>query len=229
MVTGLAWVAVVTPVGDLYVACSTAGLARVSFGPPPGHPGPPPARAAVPGARALAAEAARQVESYFAGRLREFRLPVDWSWASQAQRQVLSALIGAAGYGETVTYGELARRAGLSSEDGTRSAARAQPDPAGQDPAEPDSTQPDSTQPGPGGRRGSRPAAQPFLPARVVGQVMGANQCPVIIPCHRVVAGNGLGGYSGGTGVEIKRWLLTFEGALPPTLDWDPTGGNLPR
>jgi methylated-DNA-[protein]-cysteine S-methyltransferase len=40
-----------------------------------------------------------------------------------------------------------------------------------------------------------------------------------------VVAGNGLGGYSGGSGPEVKRWLLTFEGALPPTLDWDPEHG----
>jgi methylated-DNA-[protein]-cysteine S-methyltransferase len=59
-------------------------------------------------------------------------------------------------------------------------------------------------------------------PARVVGQIMGSNPYPVIVPCHRVVAGNGLGGYSGGAGVEIKRWLLTFEGAIPATLDWDP-------
>jgi len=53
---------------------------------------------------------------------------------------------------------------------------------------------------------------------------MGSNPIPVIVPCHRVVAGNGLGGYSGGTGLEVKRWLLVFEGALPPTLDWAPTG-----
>ena len=66
------------------------------------------------------------------------------------------------------------------------------------------------------------------LVARVVGQVMGSNPCPVIVPCHRVVAGNGLGGYSGGAGVEIKRWLLIFEGALPPTLDWDPAGVSGP-
>jgi methylated-DNA-[protein]-cysteine S-methyltransferase len=60
--------------------------------------------------------------------------------------------------------------------------------------------------------------------ARVTGQIMGSNPCPIIVPCHRVVAGDGLGGYSGGTGIEIKRWLLIFEGALPPTLDWDPAG-----
>ena len=50
---------------------------------------------------------------------------------------------------------------------------------------------------------------------------MGSNPIPVVVPCHRVVAADGLGGYSGGTGTEVKRWLLTLEGALPPTLDWD--------
>jgi hypothetical protein len=39
-----------------------------------------------------------------------------------------------------------------------------------------------------------------------------------------VVAGTGLGGYSGGTGTDVKHWLLVFEGAIPATLDWDPAG-----
>ncbi|SDT11709.1 methylated-DNA-[protein]-cysteine S-methyltransferase [Friedmanniella luteola] len=59
------------------------------------------------------------------------------------------------------------------------------------------------------------------LPARAIGSIMGANPVPLVIPCHRVVAGDGLGGYSGGEpGQEIatKRWLLEHEGALPPTL-----------
>jgi len=63
--------------------------------------------------------------------------------------------------------------------------------------------------------------------ARGIGQVMGSNPIPIVVPCHRVVASNGLGGYSGGSGVEIKRWLLTFEGALQPTLDWDPALGPM--
>jgi methylated-DNA-[protein]-cysteine S-methyltransferase len=63
------------------------------------------------------------------------------------------------------------------------------------------------------------------VPARAIGQIMGSNPIPIVVPCHRVVAGNGLGGYSGGSGIEIKRWLLTLEGALPATLDWDPEHG----
>ncbi|MDH2425139.1 methylated-DNA--[protein]-cysteine S-methyltransferase [Sphaerisporangium sp. TRM90804] len=59
------------------------------------------------------------------------------------------------------------------------------------------------------------------LPARAIGSIMGGNPVPVIVPCHRVVAGDGLGGFSGGDGVESKRWLLTLEGYLPPTLDWE--------
>ncbi|RJL32882.1 methylated-DNA--[protein]-cysteine S-methyltransferase [Bailinhaonella thermotolerans] len=60
------------------------------------------------------------------------------------------------------------------------------------------------------------------VPARAIGSIMGANPIPLVVPCHRVVAGNGLGGFSGGEGVEVKRWLLTYEGAIPATLDWDP-------
>jgi methylated-DNA-[protein]-cysteine S-methyltransferase len=56
------------------------------------------------------------------------------------------------------------------------------------------------------------------VPARGIGAIMGGNPIPIIVPCHRVVAGNGLGGFSGGEGVESKRWLLTHEGHLAPTL-----------
>lgn len=56
------------------------------------------------------------------------------------------------------------------------------------------------------------------VPARGIGSIMGSNPLPIVVPCHRVVAGNGLGGFSGGVGVETKRWLLTHEGYLQPTL-----------
>jgi methylated-DNA-[protein]-cysteine S-methyltransferase len=60
----------------------------------------------------------------------------------------------------------------------------------------------------------------PELGARAIGSIMGSNPIPVIVPCHRVVAAGGLGGFSGGSGPELKRWLLTFEGALPAMLDF---------
>ncbi len=47
--------------------------------------------------------------------------------------------------------------------------------------------------------------------ARSVGQANGCNPLPIIIPCHRVVATTHLGGYSGGEGLDTKRYLLALE------------------
>ena len=49
--------------------------------------------------------------------------------------------------------------------------------------------------------------------AQPVGTACGANPIPIIIPCHRVLAQNGLGGFSGAGGVETKVVLLRHEGA----------------
>jgi methylated-DNA-[protein]-cysteine S-methyltransferase len=122
-----------------------------------------------------------ELEEYFSGRRTAFSVPVDLSGTSGARRTVLSVLHESVGFGETITYGGLAARAGL-------------------------------------------PAGGDLPPARVVGQIMASNPCAVIVPCHRVVAGGGLGGYSGGTGTDVKQWLLIFEGAIPVTLDWDSSG-----
>ena len=49
--------------------------------------------------------------------------------------------------------------------------------------------------------------------ARAVGGACGANPLPILIPCHRVVAAGGaLGGFSGGAGLETKRFLLRHAG-----------------
>ncbi|TSI13267.1 methylated-DNA--[protein]-cysteine S-methyltransferase [Brevibacterium aurantiacum] len=59
------------------------------------------------------------------------------------------------------------------------------------------------------------------IPARAIGSIMGLNPLPLVIACHRVVASDGLGGYSGGRrgeGLATKRWLLEFEDALPRPL-----------
>ena len=47
--------------------------------------------------------------------------------------------------------------------------------------------------------------------ARAVGNVMRSNRVPLIIPCHRVVASCGLGGYSAPQGLTLKRRLLDME------------------
>jgi methylated-DNA-[protein]-cysteine S-methyltransferase len=177
----LAWGALDTPVGRLSVGCSPAGVTQVRFGGPPASAT---ASAAGPGAGPdLRGTALAQLAEYFSGQRRHFDLSLDWSATSRLQRQVLEVLFDSVGYGETVSYGTLARRVHSTGHGSS-------------------------------------------LPARVIGQIMGANPIPLIVPCHRVVAADGLGGYSGGTGLEVKRWLLVFEGALPPTLDWEP--GRLP-
>ena len=49
--------------------------------------------------------------------------------------------------------------------------------------------------------------------ARAVGAACGANPVPLLVPCHRVIAGDGsLGGFSGGLGV--KKRLLKLEGTI---------------
>jgi methylated-DNA-[protein]-cysteine S-methyltransferase len=173
----LEWASVGTPVGPVSVACGDAGVAEVRFGPPPG--GAPAGSGPGPGPSAVVRDARRQLAEYFSGQRREFDLPIDWRGFGAAQRQVLGLLYEEVRYGDTVTYGTLAGRAGIQ---------------AGPD----------------------------LIPARAVGQIMGSNPIPVIVPCHRVLASDGLGGYSGGAGPEVKRWLLILEGSLPPTLDWVP-------
>ena len=55
-----------------------------------------------------------------------------------------------------------------------------------------------------------RPKAQ-----RAVGNALGSNPVPIVIPCHRVIAsGGGIGGYTGG--LDIKRTLMRIEGLEVP-------------
>jgi methylated-DNA-[protein]-cysteine S-methyltransferase len=52
---------------------------------------------------------------------------------------------------------------------------------------------------------------------RPVGGACGRNRLPIVIPCHRVLASGGLGGFMGGEAepaLAIKRWLLRHEGVL---------------
>jgi methylated-DNA-[protein]-cysteine S-methyltransferase len=55
--------------------------------------------------------------------------------------------------------------------------------------------------------------------AQAVGQALGRNPFPIVVPCHRVLAARGgLGGFSAPGGVETKRRMLAIEGAGAPTL-----------
>lgn len=108
------------------------------------------------------AEAARQLEAYFAGRLTRFDLPLQPQGSAFEQR--VWAAMQQIPYGETRCYGEL--------------------------------------------------AAAIHSAARAVGGACGRNPIPIVIPCHRVLAKTGLGGYSGRGGCETKERLLALEGVL---------------
>lgn len=61
---------------------------------------------------------------------------------------------------------------------------------------------------------------------RAVGQACGNNWFPIVIPCHRVTATGGLGGFAhhddaNGFHLNVKRWLLRHEGVLSMGLDFD--------
>ena len=50
---------------------------------------------------------------------------------------------------------------------------------------------------------------------RAVGQACGANPVPLVVPCHRVLAASGIGGFAhhqAGFHLSVKRWLLAHEG-----------------
>ena len=157
-----------SPFGPLMLVATPTGLCRVGLpgegrealeewlarwvGPEPMEENP-----------AALAAAVAQLREYFSRLRREFDLPLDLR-GTPFQQQVWRELRKVP-YGQTVSYGELARRVG-------------------------------------------RPGA-----ARAVGQAVGANPIPIIVPCHRVVGADGsLVGYGGG--LEIKSALLRLEGAL---------------
>lgn len=114
---------------------------------------------------------------YFHGKRRSFDLPVDLSWMTPFQRDVL-ALTAEIPAGRIRTYGEIAQQL-------------------------------------------ARPGA-----SRAVGNALGSNPVPIVVPCHRVVASSGrLGGYSGG-GPEVKRLLLEIEGVQLPGIGRQRSGAG---
>jgi methylated-DNA-[protein]-cysteine S-methyltransferase len=156
-----------TPVGQLLLAATPAGLVRVAYT----RGDDDAVLTALAGQispRVLFAprhldDAARQFDDYFARRRRSFDLPIDLQLSHGFRRTVLEHLPEVS-YGRTVSYGELAAQVGS-------------------------------------------PRA-----ARAVGSACATNPLPLVIPCHRVVLGDGSpGGYVGGP--NVKRVLLNLERA----------------
>jgi methylated-DNA-[protein]-cysteine S-methyltransferase len=147
-----------TPIGTLLIAGDAVAVHRITF--------PHPGRAVKPepewqeSQRGPVGEAARQLREYFAGKRAEFDLPL--APEGTAFQRTVWRQLQQIPYGETISYGELARRVG-------------------------------------------NPKA-----SRAVGSANGANPLPIVIPCHRVIAGDGtLGGFGGG--LPTKQMLLALE------------------
>jgi len=94
-----------SPIGPLGLVASGTGLSEVWFDGRAIH---------VEGDSSVLAEAARQLDAYFAGELVEFELPLDLH-GTEFQRRCWLAL-ATIPYGQTVSYGEQARRLGLGSD-----------------------------------------------------------------------------------------------------------------
>jgi methylated-DNA-[protein]-cysteine S-methyltransferase len=162
------------PIGALTVGATDSGLALVVFGDYPETAVRAAERLGLDAVRQEPVDAVAELREYLVGERKVFELSLDWSLTRGSQRQVLETLHATVGYGETVTYGELAARAELGSA---------------------------------------------YTAARGVGAIMGSNPLPVVVPCHRVMAADGLGGFGGGR--ATKEWLLALEGVLTGALEFD--------
>jgi methylated-DNA-[protein]-cysteine S-methyltransferase len=147
-----------SPIGPLLIAGDPEGVRYIRF---PRHgKAVKPERGWIEANTGAVAQAVAQLREYFAGRRTEFDLPLA-PQGTQFQLGVWRELQNIP-YGQTISYGELARRVG-------------------------------------------NPKA-----SRAVGSANGANQIPIVIPCHRVIAAGGkLGGFGGG--LPVKEALLTLE------------------
>jgi methylated-DNA-[protein]-cysteine S-methyltransferase len=110
----VAWTTTDSPVGELLLAATPAGLVRVSFW---NEDDVLEELAAKVSPRVLSAprrldDVRRQLDEYFEGRRRHFDVAVDWTLSHGFRRQALQALADEVGFGEVVTYKELAAKAG---------------------------------------------------------------------------------------------------------------------
>ncbi len=151
----LSSIAIDSPVGGLTISATADAVVAIGWGPSSRGEETP-----------LLAEAHRQLDAYFAGRLNHFELPLDPDGSPFEQR--VWAAMRRIPFGQTRSYGELAMEVGSA--------------------------------------------------PRAVGRACGRNPIPIVIPCHRVLARAGVGGYSGGAGLPTKRALLALEGAADPQL-----------
>ena len=157
-----------TALGEFGIGWTDAGIARVQL---PGSDRPELVErinrnGAHPGRPTVAVEAViDKIGGYADGEAIDFAgVPLDLTSVPEFHRRAYALLLGI-GWGETTTYGALARRLG----DVTLS--------------------------------------------RAVGQAMGANPIPLIIPCHRVLASDGKpGGFSAPGGAVSKLRMLALEG-----------------
>lgn len=164
--TPIYYAAIDSPVGRVFVAASTTGVARVAFGRTDSafvRQVRQQLHAEVVRSSARLGAILEQLDAYFAGKRQSFAVPIDAQLMTPFQQRVLDAARQVPA-GQLASYGDIARAIG-------------------------------------------QPKA-----SRAVGQALGHNPIPIVIPCHRIVASNGkLGGYIGGP--TIKRKLLALEGA----------------
>jgi len=175
-----------TPIGPCGLAWGAAGIVAVTL--PEKTPEATLARLKRRYPEAAEAEPAAGIEAVIAriralldgGRDGLTDIPLDWSQVPAFDRGVLD-ICRAIPPGETLTYGDIARRLG------------------------------------------------DLALSRGVGQALGRNPFPIIVPCHRVLGSDGkAGGFSGGSGVETKLKMLTIEKArtgAPSLFDDDPAFG----
>jgi methylated-DNA-[protein]-cysteine S-methyltransferase len=145
-----------TAIGTCGVRWTEQGISEISIRPrgaPTERAAPEPVRAAIEAMRALLAGEHRDLTD----------IVLDLSAVDDFRRAVYEAA-RAIPPGETVSYGEIARRIGA----------------------------PDA--------------------ARAVGAALGSNPCPIVVPCHRVLASDGtLHGFSAPGGIATKRQMLEIE------------------
>jgi len=118
MSDSLIYRSIASPLGELYLAETEAGLCRIAwytteefFAAELEEVWDRPARRAPATTDGAADAAARQLDEYFAGQRRAFDVPLDLSPLRPFQQRVLQTLLQVP-YGDVVTYGELARLAG---------------------------------------------------------------------------------------------------------------------